>query len=373
MKRKLFIFTCIAYIVSTINSFTAHAVDSANLTNTQDSSTSYVNDAVADYLLDTTYSSNNEYFVSNPFTYQHSNENASDCAYYFIFENDNIIGKANYYQYDGNPYVQIDRIVPNEIQQAFKSEEELCITFDEHIQFSTELSSNTLMHNTRNTNSNNEVITKANKLDFTSKLSKSGSERSASFGSFIISGINFVGNAQVNNDYVNNKYVLCWEACLAMEYNYRNNGNLTATEVYEEIGEPNPYTLSLDEVKEFYEDYGLSATVVLDTLTTSDTVTKLRTTTNGKYNPIQITARDQNDTNTQHAMLLYGIHVYDDHTDFYIYDPDMLSTYGLPKDPNTSNPIQYIRVNGNPLQTPDRFYYLTSYGDHNYHWEKTLY
>lgn len=62
-------------------------------------------------------------------------------------------------------------------------------------------------------------------------------------------------------------------------------------------------------------------------------------------------------------MTLYGIDVYNDYTLFYILDPDMFSKSGKVT----------VCAEGNPTQVSSNFYYITSYKNHEYHWDDTLY
>lgn len=192
---------------------------------------------------------------------------------------------------------------------------------------------------------------------------------SASLGSFVISGINYVSNATVNN-----KYVLCWEACLAMKYNYLNNKNYTATDVYIAIGSPNPYSVYPEDEVTYYAQspFNMNATLTRSALSNSDVISKLKMKNGTKFNPFEIGARDMNNETVSHAMLMYGIHVYNDCTDYYFYDPDMISTNGKPKD-SDGTITSYLRIYGNPSETHEKFYYVTSHGNHNYHWENTIY
>ncbi len=288
---------------------------------------------------------------------------------FFLFKNNDVIGKVNCYVYNGRPYIQIDNCISDDIQMMYESHQTLADFANNEISNISNPSENFSMFENITLCDTSITIEKESQLPINKRLQIRQTKESASIGSFVISGIKFVPNEKVNGE-----YAVCWEACLAMKYNYLHNGNYTAMKVYTTIGSPDPHSVyPINEVSYYAQDpFNMDVTLENSTLTNSDTMAKLKTKNGTKYNPIEMGVRDINTTGLSHAMLLYGIHVYSDCTDYYFYDPDMRSIGGKPKD-SAGNAISYLRIYGNPLETHDEFYYITSYNNHNYHWETTIY
>lgn len=101
------------------------------------STADYIISAASDYLIDRgklkTLQKN--YYVSNPISYQTASSGISDCSYWFIFENDSIIAKANWYVYNGVPYVQIDNYISDEIQKMYKEKKPTAVSTGINIKF----------------------------------------------------------------------------------------------------------------------------------------------------------------------------------------------------------------------------------------------
>lgn len=187
---------------------------------------------------------------------------------------------------------------------------------------------------------------------------------SASLGNYTIKDIEFVPNETV---YGYSGPVLCWEACLAMKANYLDPSlSLTAGDVYKYIGRPDPYSISQATVDKAYEHYGMNVTYYKKTIPTSDLLDELRA-----NNAIELSVHHHSTTkDIYHAILLKGMHVYNDHTDFYILDPDFTSAEGEAT----------VTVKGLPNAVHKSFVYKTQYQDGrdedkqlSYKWEKTRY
>ena len=300
---------------------------------------SYFETSLPDWLLENGYSADEEYYVSYPVGYGDYSSGETEGVYIFIFENDSIIGKLRTYTYDGNDYVVFDQSIPEEVQAMYDNGEDIAITADGDYTF--------VVSETDSVALDVDDCVKMDKpVELAAKIDKAKEvfvadpiqAHSAFLGNYTIRGIEFVPNKQVTNEYVYNEFVLCWEACLAMKVNYLKGTNLDAMDVYKAIGCPDPHDSSVINNQKYidtYAMYGVTIDCYNKTIPTSTLLDELRS-----NNPIDLSVTDLRNTSLSHAILLYGLHVYNDHTDYYILDPDFTSaegkatvtTYGLPNE-----------------------------------------
>ena len=113
-----------------------------------------------------------------------------------------------------------------------------------------------------------------------------------------------------------------------------------------------------------YAMYGVTIDCYNKTIPTTTLLDELRS-----NNPVDLHVSDLRNTSLAHAILLYGLNVYNDHTDYYILDPDFSSAYGKAT----------VTTYGLPNESHKNFVYKTTYENraesrqHEYKWKYTRY
>lgn len=329
---------------------------------------SYFDTSLSGWLLENGYSADEEYYVSCPIEYSDYSIGKTNGVFVFVFQNDDIIAKLRTYTYDEINYIVLDQSVPEKVQSMYDNGEYVTITEDEGYTFMVSETDSVAL-DVENGITMDKTVELTSRIDKVKEVFVAPPVQaySTSLGNYTIQGINFKPNEPVTNEYVDNKYVLCWEACLAMKVNYLKGTNLTAMQVYQAIGCPNPYDGSVINNQKFidtYAMYGVTVNCYNRTIPTTTLIQELRS-----NNPIDLTVTDLRNTSLSHAILLYGLHVYDDHTDYYILDPDFSSANGKAT----------VTTYGTPNTSHNYFVYKTNYTNrnesqqHEYKWKYTRY
>ena len=329
---------------------------------------SYFDTSLPNWLLENGYSDVEEYYVSNPVEYSDYLTGEIYGVYVFVFENDNIIAKLRTYKYDENDYIVFDQSIPKELQSMYDNGEEVVITADENYTFVVSETDSVALDVEDDAKMEKPVEHKT-KIDKAKEIYVADPVQaySASLGNYTIKGIVFKPNQQVYNEYVNGEFVLCWEACLAMKVNYLKGTNLSAMQVYKAIGSPDPHDGSVINNQKYidtYAMYGVTIDCYNKTIPTTTLLDELRS-----NNPVDLHVSDLRNTSLAHAILLYGLNVYNDHTDYYILDPDFSSAYGKAT----------VTTYGLPNESHKNFVYKTTYENraesrqHEYKWKYTRY
>lgn len=353
-KKSVSLIAATAALLSTVGYYPAYAENAAP--QTEEFVEDYISTSLPNRLYENNHSFSENYYVSLPVEYSFYDTGEVKGNYYFVFENDTIIGKMRTYSYGENDYVVFDEDIPEELQRMYDNNDNMAITVEGDYTFFVSENNGTASDSADEGITFDKplelpnVIVKAQEVDYSAMTPLL---RSTGLGQYIISGIRHQENGSADG-----VYGLCWEACLAMKANYLKNLSLTPTQIYNEVKKAypqvtNPYDIKMSMVEAMYRKYGLSDTYYEDQI--FDVMTLLTQLRNN--NPIEMIVNDLNQTTLFHSILLHGIYIYNDKTEFSILDPDVDGVL--------------VTIYDTPNNVPDNFIYNS--GTHQYKWVETRY
>ncbi len=315
----------------------------------------YLNDVVPVYLEARGFSNTSTYYVSNVFDIL--SDDIQHSSYAFVFENDNMIGKLELHKTDGKYNSSFDTYIQDEVVGMYSRNENIAFVADEEYIFVVSETDSVALDVDETIKYKKRInlqspIKKTYAIEFP-KASTTYSMRSATLGYKTLNNFPFVPNEQVNNS-----YVLCWAACVAMAINYLDNRGynpLSASDVSTKIGTTSG---TVTAVKNAYKAYNHPVTLSSSAATPDRVFQDL---SNGK--PLTIFIEDSS-KGLYHAVEIYSVYIYTDKTVYTFYDPSILS--GAPES---------VVVNGNPTQTSSAFAYIHKYNNITYtmSWTDTFY
>lgn len=359
MKKSIISLFLAASMLTATTSATVFAEEAEiGLTASTESLDSYIDRILPSFLYEGGYSDSECYYVSLPINLSDSSYSNSEDTYVFVFQNNEIIGQMRIYCAEGRRYTAFTWYVSDEVKKMYETgatsfSQDVALLSNDEIGMS-------------ETVTLSSPIVKSRQVMFSEEAFQENSiMKDIEVASYEIEGIEYVPNENIEE--YGNTPLICWEACLAMRYNYENNASITAMDVYDYLNRPDPHKITDAQIIKAYKHYGMSVKFYDKVLASNEAYQVLK----GDI-PIQMSVDDLN-SDINHAILLFGIYVYDDHTNFCILDPDMGSSDGLPRDPDTKVKLQYISVTGTPNVVSDNFIYNTSYNSHSYKWYRSLY
>ena len=336
----------LAFAVQLNAAFVANADENFDAEVSINAMNSYVEEVLPLYLSSRDLPYDNTYSFSSPFIINFTSfQNDSD-YYYFVFQDNDVIGKILVSEENGEFYSSFDMNVPKELQNYYDNSSDIYISVEGDTTWVVSEDDCTPLENESDVEYSGyryqgSAIDKYETVDYSAPLLRRSTQ---------LADIKLSSFPTVRNEKVNGKYVLCWAACIAMSVNYLQDDNLTAMDVYKEIGSPAKPEGYSSNINKAFAAYNLSKTKYSSALTPNQVYQSLK---NDKPVFVDVEATDKS---MAHALEVFGITISNDKTVYTFMDPSIL----------TGDAARSVIATGNPSTASTTFKYVHTYDGVSY-------